>query len=84
MQVLKGHTNTVWCLALSHSQRHLASGSRDNTARLWDVVTFEQLNVLQVEGGDVGALDFSTDDQRLFTGSDDGKHPKPRSNEDEN
>ena len=84
MQVLKGHTNTVWCLALSHSQRHLASGSCDNTARLWDVVTFEQLNVLQVEGGDVCALDFSTDDQRLFTGSQDGKHLKPRSNEDEN
>ena len=84
MQVLKGHTNIVWCLALSHSQRHLASGSRDNTARLWDVVTFEQLNVLQVEGGEVIALDFSTDDQRLFTGSQDGKHLKPRSNEDEN
>ena len=84
MQVLEGHTNTVWCLALSHSQRHLASGSGDNTARLWDVVTFEQLNVLQVEGGDVAALDFSTDDQRLFTGSQDGKHLKPRSNEDEN
>jgi WD40 repeat protein len=48
------------------------------------VVTFEQINVLQVEDGDVGALDFSADDQRLFTGSDDGKHLKPRSNEDEN
>ena len=84
MQVLKGHTNTVWCLALSHSQRHLASGSPDKTVRLWDVVTFEQLKVLQVEGGEVNALDFSTDDQRLLTGSQDGKHVKPRSNEDEN
>ena len=84
MQVLKGHTNAVFCLSLSHSQRHLASGSSDKTVRLWDVVTFEQLNVLQVEGGDVGTLDFSTDDQRLFTGSQDGKYLKPRSNEDEN
>ena len=83
MHVLEGHTNTVWCLALSHSQRHLASGSGDNTARLWDVVTFEQLNILQVEGGEVIALDFSTDDQRLFAGSQDGKHLKPRSNKDE-
>ena len=84
MQVLEGHTNIVFCLALSQSQRHLASGSRDNTARLWDVVTFEPLNVLQVEGGEVIALDFSTDDQRLLTGSQDGKHLKPKSNEDEN
>jgi WD40 repeat protein len=83
LQVLKGHTNAVFCLALSHSQRHLASGSRDNTARLWDVLTFEQLNVLQVEGGEVIALDFCTDDQRLFAGSQDGKHLKPRSNKDE-
>ena len=82
MQVLEGHTNIVWCLALSHSQRHLASGSADNTARLWNVDTFEQLNVLQA-CGDVVALDFSTDDQRLFTGSNDGKHLKPRSNKDE-
>ncbi|CAB3988839.1 WD repeat, partial [Paramuricea clavata] len=73
LQVLEGHTNTVWCLALSHSQRHLASGSRDNTATIWNTDTFEQLKVLQVEGGDVNALDFSTDDQRLFTGSQDGK-----------
>ena len=84
MQVLEGHTNIVFCLALSHSQRHLASGSRDNTARLWDVGTFEQLKVLQAEGDEVIALDFSTDDQRLFTGSQDGKHLKPGSNEDEN
>jgi WD40 repeat protein len=83
LQVLEGHTSIVWCLSLSHSGATLASGSRDNTARLWSVGTFEQLKVLQVEGGVVYALDFSTDDQRLFTGSYDGKHLKPRSNEDE-
>ena len=84
MQVLEGHTDNAWCLALSHNQRHLASGSRDDTIRLWEMVTFEQLKVLQAEGGDdVTALDFSTDDQRLFTGSWNGKHLKPRSNKDE-
>ncbi|CAB4014948.1 serine threonine kinase, partial [Paramuricea clavata] len=72
LQVLEGRTNAVWCLVLSHSQRHLASGSGDNTATIWNTDTFEQLKVLQVEGGNVYALDFSTDDQRLFTGSVDG------------
>jgi WD40 repeat protein len=83
LQVLEGHTIAVRCLSLSHSGATLASGSADNTARLWDTGTFEQLKVLQAESGDVYALDFSTDDQRLFTGSQDGKHLKPRSNEDE-
>jgi WD40 repeat protein len=74
LQVLEGHTGPVWCLALSHSRKHLASGSRDNTARLWSMDTFEQLNVLKVKDCEVYALCFSTDDQRLFTGSGDGKH----------
>jgi WD40 repeat protein len=83
LQVLEGHTGPVWCLALSHSRKHLASGSRDNTARLWSMDTFEQLNVLQVKDCEVYALCFSTDDQRLFTGSGDGKHLQRRSIEDE-
>ena len=81
MQVLKGHTGPVWCLALSHSGTTFASGS--GTARLWKVDSFEQLLVLPGERNEVIALDFSTDDQRLFTGSADGKQLKPRSNEDE-
>jgi WD40 repeat protein len=82
LQALEGHTHTVLCLSLSHTGATLASGSIDNV-RLWNVNTFKQLKVLQVEGGEVNGLDFSTDDQRLFTGSADGKHLKPRSNEDE-
>jgi WD40 repeat protein len=36
--------------------------------------SFEQLFVLQGDGGYVNALDFSADDHRLFSGSNDGKH----------
>jgi hypothetical protein len=35
--------------------------------------TYEQLFVLQVKD-DLHGLDFSADDQRLFTASHDGKH----------
>ncbi len=64
----------VYCLALSHSGIVLASGSYDSTTILWNMDTYEQLFVLHGEGGYVNALDFSADDQRLFTGSNDGKH----------
>ncbi len=62
----------MWCLALSHIGTILASGSWHNTTRLWDMKSYEQLFVLQGES-DVHGLDFSADDERLFTGSGDGK-----------
>ena len=60
------------CLALSHIGTKLASGSWDDTAILWNMKSYEQLFVLQVESFVLG-LDFSADDERLFTGSWHGK-----------
>ena len=57
---------------MSHIGTILASGSEDNTAILWNMKSYEQLFVLQVERN-VDGLDFSADDDRLFTGSSDGK-----------
>ena len=72
----------MWRLALSHKGTILASGSWDNTARLWNMESYEPLFVLHVESVVLG-LDFSADDDRLFTGSSDGKQLKQRSNENE-
>ncbi len=62
----------VYCLALSHNGTILASGSYDSSTRLWNIDSYEQLFVLQGDGGFVNALDFSADDQYLFSGSNDG------------
>ena len=70
------------CLALSHIGTILASGSWDNTAILWNMENYEPLFVLQGESTVYG-LDFSADDDRLFTGSKNGKLLKNRSNENE-
>ncbi len=72
MQELKGQTRRVECLALSHIETTLASGSGDKTTILWNMDNYKQLFVLQGEGP-VRGLDFSADDERLFTGSQDGK-----------
>ena len=74
--MLNGHAMSVYCLALSHSGTILASGSYDSTTRLWNMDSYEELFVLQGNGGFVNALDFSADDRRLFTGSNDGKSCK--------
>ena len=72
LEVLRGHTMAVYCLALSHCGTKLASGSYDSTTRLWNLDTYKLLFTMEAEGGFVNALDFSIDDTRLFTGSNDG------------
>jgi WD40 repeat protein len=44
-----GHTLNVTCVAASRDGRHMASGSRDNTMRLWDVATQRCLSVCDVK-----------------------------------
>ncbi|MBW0009270.1 MAG: hypothetical protein JO063_03975, partial [Pseudonocardiales bacterium] len=36
---LTGHSDIVYAVAFSPDRRMLATGSRDSTARLWDVAT---------------------------------------------
>ena len=50
----------------------LASGSWDETTILWNMTSYESIHVLQGQG-EITAVDFSVDDDRVFTGSDDGK-----------
>ncbi|XP_046844973.1 uncharacterized protein LOC124438807 isoform X2 [Xenia sp. Carnegie-2017] len=72
LEVLRGHTMAVYCLALSHCGTKLASGSYDSTTRLWNLDTYKLLFTMEAEGGFVNALDFSIDDKCLFSGSNDG------------
>ena len=37
LAVLRGHTNIVWTIALSADGRTLASGSSDQTVKVWDI-----------------------------------------------
>ena len=73
LKVLQGHKMAVYCLALSHGRTILASGSYDTTVRIWNLDSYEELLKLEGGGGYVNALDFSVDDERLFSGSNDGK-----------
>ena len=64
--LLTGHTDEVSSVVFSPDGRTLASGSWDNTIRLWDVATG---TVQQTLSGDGASVVFSPDGRTLASGS---------------
>jgi WD40 repeat protein len=68
LPVLRGHTSYVYPVAVSPDGRWIASGSWDNTVRLWDAATGEPCATLP-HPGYVLSLAFSPDGESLVTGN---------------
>jgi WD40 repeat protein len=70
---LTGHTNWVNSVAFSPNGALLASGSTDDTIRLWDLATNRQSGApLTGDSATVESVAFSPDGKTLLSGSDDG------------
>ena len=69
---LEGHTDNVWSVAFSPNGKMLASGSWDQTVRLWDIETEQLLYTLTGHTSDIVSVAFSPDGQTLASGSWDG------------
>ena len=71
LALLAGHTNRVSSLAYSPNGQMLASGSRDNTVRLWDTNTGQPKFTLSGHSDLVTAVVYSPDGATLASGSRD-------------
>ncbi|MCG9132646.1 PD40 domain-containing protein [Candidatus Poribacteria bacterium] len=68
---LKGHRDWSGSVAFSPNGQIIASGSPDNTIRLWDAATGQIKNILTDHRGDVNSVVFTPDGSTLLSGSED-------------
>lgn len=69
--IQRGHDQTVLAVACSPDSRYAASGSRDRTAKLWELATGREIRTFFGHEGSVNDLAFSADGQYLLTSSSD-------------
>ncbi|NJO14411.1 MAG: WD40 repeat domain-containing protein [Thioploca sp.] len=71
LNTLRGHKKTVYSVDFSPDGKILASGSRDNTVKLWNMETKQEISTLQGHGNSVFSVAISPQGNILASGSKD-------------
>ena len=71
LATFQGHSESVYSVMYSPDGKTLASGSRDNTIKLWDVATGKELVNFPGHTDSVSPVVFSPDGKILVSGSRD-------------
>ncbi|KAM0347577.1 hypothetical protein ACHAP4_011298 [Fusarium culmorum] len=71
LQTLEGHADSVNSVVFSPDGIRIASGSNDNTIKIWDVATGKEEQTLEGHANAVNSVVFSPDGRRIASGSND-------------
>ncbi len=69
--IQKGHELAVIAVAISPDSNYVATGSRDKSAKLWELSTGREVRSFLGHEASVNSLDFSSDGKYLITSSGD-------------
>lgn len=69
---LRGHTDTICSIAIAHDGQTLASGSADQTIRLWPLTSWEPPRILQGDHGAVYSVALCPSRPLLVSAGQDG------------
>ena len=71
LRILKGHRGWVESISFSPDNRHIASGSLDNTVKIWEVDSGKEVRKLVGHSKSVTSISFSENGKFLASGSGD-------------
>jgi WD40 repeat protein len=71
VRTLKGHSHWVRSVAFSADSKLVASGSNDNTVKIWDAATGAEVRTLKGHSSSVNSVAFPADSKLVASGSDD-------------
>jgi hypothetical protein len=71
IRTLQGHRHSINAVAVTPDGRHMVSGSRGNTLRVWDLATGETKTTLRGHTDTVNAVAVTPDGRHVVSGSSD-------------
>jgi WD40 repeat protein len=71
LRTCKGHTNSIRFLGFSRNGSVIASGSADNTLKLWNTATGKLIRTFSGHNHDVSSAAFLADDAKILSASKD-------------
>ena len=69
---LQMHLNEVYCLSISEDRKYIASGSKDNTVRVWDIPKERKKMILNDHPAAIYAVIITTNNKYILSGLENG------------